>query len=220
MKKGAFNLNSFIAKIGNSYFTGAETKDFVTDKYSSLSLRTSVSQNMLGEFQILNDNLITLGWIEKTDAVHKKKFQEGKFVSNAIEWINDLKDGKVINNGIIVTDSGVNLDMLDEIGEDLTGLTFKSIETLLKFVEVKRQKALKAFSQDFSPEKRMQAGLEISILFSRVARRHSDMRFLNAALKLDDWYYQYFKSAHDEKSLIYLLIALTEQEISATELLQ
>jgi hypothetical protein len=220
MKKGAFNLNSFIAKMGNSFFTGAETKGFVTNKYTILSLKKIETQNMREEFQKLKDNLITLGWIEKTEAVYKKKIKEGKLVSNAIEWINNLEDGKVINNGIIVTDSGVNLDMLDENKEDLKGITFKSIESLLKYVEVKRQKALKAFSHDFSHEKRIQAGLEISILFSRVARRHLDLRFLNAALKLDDWYFPYFKSTHDEKSLIYFLLALTEQEISATELLQ
>jgi len=69
-----------------------------------------------------------------------------------------------------------------------------------------------------SPEDMIQEGLRISILFSRVSRRHHDLRFLNTAFKMNDWNYPIIKSAHTQKLLIIYLLALTEQEISSVEM--
>ncbi len=221
MKRSALNLNSFFTRIRDGFISFAEIKDFVLIKFSGLNLKEIGDENILGELQRLKTNLITLGWIEKTKGVYDKKKIQDKILSlNAIDWINSLENGRVINHGIIAKDTGVNLDLLDESGEDLKGLTSKLIESLLKHVEVKRKKALKAFSQDLSTENIILEGLGISILFSRVARRHNDIRFLNTALKMNDWYYPIINSEHNGKLLIFYLLALTEQEITVMEMLQ
>jgi hypothetical protein len=87
-------------------------------------------------------------------------------------------------------------------------------------VEIKRKKALQTFSQDLSADNMFIEGLSISILFSRAARRHADLRFLNATLKMNDWYFPKFRSKVGGKPIIYYLVALTEQELSVAELLK
>jgi len=219
MKKNAFNLNSFITRLFDGCISYLEIKDFVLKKYFGLNLKAIEIKNLQRELQELNDNLINLGWIERKKVVQNDTYSHKKNLTlNAVLWSKNLENGRVINQGIITKDTGESLDFLDESRKDLKGFTSKAIETLLKLMEVKRKKALKAFSQDLSPEDMIQEGLRISILFSRVSRRHHDLRFLNAAFKMNDWYYPIIKSAHTQKLLIIYLLALTEQEISSVEM--
>lgn len=221
MKTGIFKLISFLIRQFDGYLTSAEIKTFVLKKYYSIRQKEPKAELMLSDLERVKDNLITLGWIEGKKVIPNQKQGTNKKISpEAVEWVNCLEDGKVINQGIVANGTGVNLDLLDECSEDLKGFTAEVLESLLKHVEVKRKKALKTFSQDFSDGNMLLEGAAISILFSRAARRHMDLRFLNAALKINDWYYPKVRIAVDGKTLIYYLLALTEQEISAVELLQ
>ncbi|MDP2964975.1 MAG: hypothetical protein Q8N39_02920 [Pelolinea sp.] len=221
MKTGSSKLISFLTRQFDGNLTPAEIKTFVLKKYYSIRQKEPKAELMLSDLERVKDNLIILGWIEGTKAIPNQKQGANKKISpEAVEWVNCLEDGKVINKGIIVNGASVYLDMLDKNSRDLKVFTSDAMESLLKHVEVKRKKALNAFSQDLSAENMLLEGLAISILFSHAARRHTDLRFLNAALKMNDWYYPKLRIAVDGKPLIYYLLALTEQEICAVELLQ
>ena len=85
---------------------------------------------------------------------------------------------------------------LMKTNEDLNGFKELALESILRIVEVKRKKILNAFSQELTDDEKIREGLRISILLSRASRRHRDLRYLNAALKMNDWYYPIFRSVH------------------------
>lgn len=220
MKKIAFKLVTLLSKEFDGYLSSAAVKNFVLRKYPSISMKEK-SELLMSDMQDLENNMISMGWIEGTKVDnYPKKNQGNKYPSEIHGWTKSLDNGRVINHGVIEKGTGVALEFLISTESDFNGFSSKAIESLLKFVEIKRRKALKAFSQDLSPENMLLEGLKISILFSRVARKHSDLRLLNAAFKMNDWYYPIFKSATKGKSLNSYLLALTEQELSAMELLK
>jgi len=61
--------------------------------------------------------------------------------------------------------------------------------------------------------------IAMAIFFSCYARRHEDLRFLNAAFKLNEWLASDYKKMKGTALRLYFLKALAEQEISAKELL-
>ena len=93
------------------------------------------------------------------------------------------------------------------------------MENLLRHVEVKRRQALRKFSPILSIEAQCLERCDVSILFSRFARRRGDLRFLNAALKMNEWYLKEVRSLNMDMVQVRLLLALAEQELSARELL-
>jgi hypothetical protein len=86
-------------------------------------------------------------------------------------------------------------------------------------VEVKREKALRKFARETSTEQQWMERCNISILFSRSARRRKDLRFLNTALKMNEWYLREARKMRTDHCAVRFLTALAEQEISARELL-
>ena len=125
--------------------------------------------------------------------------------------------------GLLIRESlpwrrGNYLDILDHSNKDHLAFVKAAMESLLKHVEIKRKKFLKAFSHNLSIREMFLEGLAISVLFSRYAYRHKDLRFLNTAFKINDWAFPKLKRENNSKSLSLFLLALTEQEKSAQEL--
>jgi hypothetical protein len=89
------------------------------------------------------------------------------------------------------------------------------LEKLLKHVEVKREHALQKFTQKIPAEQQWLERCDISILFSHTARRWHDLRFLNTALKMNEWYINELGRTSSDLCAARLLIALAEQELSA-----
>ena len=212
---------SFFAGSFEGYLSASEIKEFVLKKYDCLKTELQKSERVDTELIELTKNLANLGWIEmnEPEQLEKKKTDEDERL-NVYRWLNNLKNGRIINQGIIADGAGANLDWLDENNEDPNGFKAMAIESILRIVEVKRKKILKAYSQKLTGDEKIREGLRISILLSRTARRHNDLRYLNAALKMNDWYYPIFRSIVSGKSLIYYLLALTEQEKSTAEMLR
>ncbi len=213
---------SFIADIleGN-YLSASKIKMFVLKKYDHLGNEQERGEGFEAEWMELKTNLAILNWIkgEKSVVAQKKKNDE-KEKSSVTQWVHGLKNNAVINHGFIAWGTGKNLDWLDENDMELNGFRTCALESILKIVEVKRKKIIKAFPQDLTQEEKICEGLSISILLSRAAHRHKDLRFLNAAFKLNDWYYPILRSAISKKPLINYLLALSEQEKTAAELLR
>jgi len=215
------NVASFFTRIFEDYVSSSEIKDFVLNNFKTLKFEDNRREDSPSELIEIKTNLAILGWI-KQDVSKQTENQEydGIDKSNVIQWFKDLKDGKIIEKGIIAEGTGANLDWLDENNEDLQGFTAMALESILRFAEVKRKKIINAFSQKLTYVEKTREGLRLSILLSRTSRRHKDLRYLNAAFKMNDWYYPIFRSAHSEESLIHYLLALTEQERSAAEILK
>jgi hypothetical protein len=217
MKRNPSNLLSFFTAQFDGSLTHADVKHFVLKKYDAIKKKELAT----GDLEMVKKNLIILGWIDETKPDHlQKQDQSQKPSLEAIGWVNNLENGKIIKQGIITKGAGHCLDILDEIQGNLKDFTARALESLLRHVEIKRKKALQTFSQDLSADNMFIEGLSISILFSRAARRHADLRFLNATLKMNDWYFPKFRSKVGGKPIIYYLVALTEQELSVAELLK
>jgi hypothetical protein len=218
MKKIESRLISLLTRKCAGYLTPSEIKKFVLKKYHLLSENESKAEPIASDLIRVKANLIILGWVDgikmSVNYKHKKPSQK------VDEWVNSLEHGKVINQGIIAVGTGVYLEMLDESGEELKSFSKNALESLLRHVEVKRKKSLDSFSQSLSYKEKILEGLAISILFCRTARRHADIRFLNTALKMNDWVFPMVKNEVSGNPLILYLVALTEQEISVMELLQ
>ncbi len=218
-KNTSTNILTFFIKHLDGYLTPAEIKIFVLRKYSRI-IKEEESEITKSYLQCINHNLIVLGWIKgKKVFYNPKTLYLNKSSSEIDDWYKNLENDRVINNGIIAKDTGINIEFLEGNIDDLNSFASKEIENLLRFVEIKRKKSLKAFPGDLSEENKILEGLKISILFSRYARKNSDLRLLNTAFKMNDWYYPILKSANYGKPLVCYLLALTEQELSVLELL-
>ena len=132
-------------------FQASEIKDFVIKKYNRLNIEQQKSEDVDRELIELKTNLANLGWIELNEPVQieKKKTDEDER-SNVYQWFNNLKNGRIINQGIIANGAGANLDWLDENNEDPNGFKAMALESILRIVEVKRKKILKAYSQELT----------------------------------------------------------------------
>lgn len=92
------------------------------------------------------------------------------------------------------------------------------LEGLLRHIEVRRRSGLR-FVGNLSNHGRWRSVARISTLFSQVARDEGDLRYLNAALKLNDWAYRYFKRRRAAHNEVGYLCALLEAEWALMELI-
>lgn len=221
MKKTDPKVASFLARVFEGSLSVSKIKEYVLKKYYQLNTEPQKIEGIDSELFELKTNLADLGWIGLDELIQIKKInEEDTNRSNVYQWIENLKHRRIIDRGIIAKGTGANLDWLDEKNEELNGFTAMSLESILRIVEVKRKKIINSYSQELTRDEKILEGLKISILLSRASRRHNDLRYLNAALKMNDWFFQIFRSVVTGKLLIYYLLALTEQEKSAAELLR
>jgi hypothetical protein len=221
MKKEQSRLFEFISKQFDGYLMSNEVKEFVINNYGNINQKISLEECNLVDMNTINENLITLGWIEGTKTFcNEDQFIRKEKLKEAAKWANSLVNGKVINNSLLSNGAGLFLDILDEKGGILRGFTNNSIESLLRYVEINRKKILALILKSHNIENDYLQWIAISILFSRTSRRQKDLRYLNTALKMNDMFFPEMKNLQDGKPLVNFLLALTEQEISAAELLQ
>lgn len=126
----------------------------------------------------------------------------------------DMNVENYFARGVLRPGCGRYLDALSRSGTQADAF----LESLLRHVEVRRQNALGKFSQELPEETQWLERCDISILFSRFARRRRDLRFLNTAFKMNEWYLKETRGMSDAVQAR-LLLALAEQERSAGELL-
>lgn len=134
-------------------------------------------------------------------------------------WLDSLPDGKVVTARRLYAGSGRQLDLLDASGDVQHRLfCHGSLEALLRHVEIQRRRSLATIQPDRGVEASRMERLDIAILLARAARRRSDPRFLNAALKLNDWAYRTYRRLPRQASTARYLLALAEQEVSLAEI--
>jgi hypothetical protein len=135
-------------------------------------------------------------------------------------WLSNLPDGKVLANGKIVPGSGRMLDWLAVHGDAAAkALVNDNLERLLRHVEIKRKEALIPNQETPDIETLWLERYAVVVLFCHQAQRSHDLRFLNAALKLNDWAFPYYQKPVSELRLASYVQALTVQEQAVKELL-
>ncbi len=131
-------------------------------------------------------------------------------------WRADT-DEPIVRSGKIDVGGIEALRMAVDREEPLKATQRASLEALLRHVEVWKQGALR-FVDPQTEKERWQAVASMSLLFNRYAQRVGDFRYLNAALKLNDWAYGYFIKGHNLESQLRFLLALSETEATFLEL--
>lgn len=93
----------------------------------------------------------------------------------------------------------------------------QNMEALLRHIEIRRQGGL-VFNGQSSNHDRWLAVAVLSALFSRYAAGECDYRFLNSALKLNDWAFRYFRKRQDQPGGLPYLRAVLELEATLLEM--
>ncbi len=141
-------------------------------------------------------------------------------LDDSLAWMNGLEGKPAIVKGVLAVGAGEHLGTLsqhrDRAGVD--DFVWLSLDRILRHVEVKRSACLEKTAPTHSTERVTLERLDTAILFSRVAKRDNDIRFLNAALKLNDWSFKPCAYGSDDVRARYLL-SLAEQESAAKEML-
>ncbi len=195
-----------------------EVHALVMGRYARLSRLAATSEILDQELTRLENLLLELGWIE---APAKRELIEQTRERRDWQGYNWLAEGDCFGKDGIEPGCGQYLDWMDSQHnlDDRQALAEK-LEKLLRQVEVKREKALWKFTRETPREQQHLERCDISILFSRAARRNHDLRFLNAALKMNEWFFREIRNSPSELCITRLLTAMAEQEISARELLE
>ena len=133
-------------------------------------------------------------------------------------WQAVLENGRVFNKGVIQSQSaGMLLGMLGSADKASLFLE-ENMELLLRHVEVKREQALHEYSTPLSKSACWEVRCAVGVLFSAFAEQRQDWRFLNAALKLNEWLWKEYHRPYAALSTLPLLASLVEQEAAFREL--
>ena len=158
----------------------------------------------------LQSLLFKMGWIDD-DSFGLKGLEIPSLSLQEIEiWRSELQDGKVIHNNAISPGCGKMLEGLDSLGEH--EWISDNMEALLRHVEVARRDSLNKFTFSLTKELTWLEKLDILILFCRYARRHQDLRFLNAALKTNEYWFKRLSNKNHLLRFARYTISLAEQE--------
>lgn len=127
-------------------------------------------------------------------------------------WIGALPKGQVGSLQGILPGSPARLhDLLLADLELERPALLHNLEYLLRHVEVKRRASLALDPPAAAPQVHLER-CAASILFSQAARQLADLRFLNAALKLNDWEFQAHRRLAPGPQLWRYLLALAQAE--------
>lgn len=98
----------------------------------------------------------------------------------------------------------------------------RELERLLRHIEVKKKHCLSPIIPAAGPSEEWIEKHRMAILLAKQARRSHDLRFLNTALKLNEWAYQSNTGKKVQRTgpnLVVFVRALLEQEAACKDLL-
>ncbi len=133
-------------------------------------------------------------------------------------WQAALEKGRVINKGVLLPRSASMLLMVLTSTERDSDFIEENMELLLRHVEVKREQALKKYTEPLSKKAGWEERCKVGMLFSAFAGQNKDWRFLNGALKLNEWLWKEYYRPFSGLSSLPLLATLVEQEVVFKEL--
>lgn len=201
------------------HLTQEDVRRFLVSEYQAI-LREEPSD------EILNSNLnsvgillVKLGWIDAGKNQSMGDLESISDVKDAELWMGRLYGSHAISRNAVTVGAGENLDNLDSNNLQENFVRTEA-DRLLRHVENRRRKSLTQFSENLNEQQIFKEKAELAIFFSRYAKRHNDLRFLNAAFKLNEWLMGSYRKVHDKRLHTMFLLALAEQENGAGELLR
>jgi hypothetical protein len=205
------------AKRMEGFMSPEEIKAMILKGVSELRIPDNADAKLQKEMNDLKTLLRQLDWL-KEDQIDLA--EAGTLPKPNESWRALLVQGRIFDKqGWQAGSADKLLCLLEESDPSIQQAFHQTMEALLRHVEVKRQKSLRKFQLPLTrPQQRLERHA-ISILFSRYARQKSDLRFLNAALKMNEWFAQHDRKFAYALERVRRLRALAEQELSARELL-
>ncbi|MDK2979797.1 MAG: hypothetical protein PWQ55_144 [Chloroflexota bacterium] len=208
LKRGAGRVLDGALRAFDQQLTAQEVRDFVEAGYHRLACQGDLAEEARQDLRLLEGLMAGMDWQTYGTALAPQVDRPSP------EAFKDLTVENCYVRGVLQPGCGRYLDVLSGTGPQADAC----LEKLLRHVEVKRRKALRKFNRELSAEDQWLERCDVCILFSRFARRRKDLRFLNAAFKLNEWYFREI-SAASETVQVRQLLSLAEQEASAGELL-
>ncbi|HAX97187.1 MAG TPA: hypothetical protein DCY35_11830 [Prolixibacteraceae bacterium] len=198
-----------------------EIQNYCLKEFDQINAAHDKPQSVIRDMELAVTLLHNLEWFEV-----EKKGDTGGFskdnpsAAEIREWKEFLKTRHVLQKGMMMPGGSYYLDLLDgENDKEIKLIVRSNLERILKHVEVMRRKSLSSYSTGLSHNQLWLERYDTGILFSRYARRHNDLRFLNTALKLNDWFLTKKPGGLPLECRSRLLLSLCEQEFSAKEML-
>jgi len=207
------NVNGLSFSFMDRHLTQTDVRELLLKEYELL--RDSAAG---GELAALTALLARLGWIASESVVEEEFGYTENEISDAIHWMERLGSDNVIKGGVAVVGVGMNLDILDAFDSEMEWVRVQA-KRLLQHVESRRSKSLTNYSTEINAQQIFAERSAISFFFSRFAKRHGDLRFINSAFKLNEWLLVDYRRIQGQDLKMRFLLALAEQEISAKELL-
>lgn len=198
------------------HLSAREVKAFLLANFTRLSEKANSTGGSEFEICRLRHLLGALGWIKADEALHPDHLYTALDLTEAQDWVARLPDGHCLRGGVLVPGIGKFLDRLDEQGLAAERVD-EEAERLLKHIETRRQKSITRFTEEMSARENLKERIDVSIFLSRYARRHSDLRFINTAFKLNEWLVREYRAIKKAGLEAAFLLALAEQESSAQE---
>jgi len=184
---------SLAMRQGDDSIAEAELHTFMRDGLQELT--TSVrSGNLLRENPLVKDIFLAAERLHVLGVSGFAAIEEGLIPQVAEVVEPDSEEAlPVISQGRIV--SNVVDALLATLGADGSVDSWQAtqMEALLRRIEIRRRSALQ-FEPSLSAHERRVAIQNISLLFTRFALIQHDYRFLNTALKLNDWSFKDYRS--------------------------
>jgi hypothetical protein len=133
----------------------------------------------------------------------------------AHSWLQATAPRQIVERGVLVAGSADHLRVLlnSELDQPTLAWLLEQCERLLRHVETRRQESLQKFTPALDKLAACQERHAVTRLFLQIARVRDDLRFLNAALKLNDWAYRaHRRLPADDSRLLRYLGNLVEQQ--------
>lgn len=203
---------------------------FITDKLADLEGSALVGQWKNEQPSVCEDLAEIKGLIREFDLPFKFSGDEISYVESAsaklaqsIKWAEGLCSAELVSKGGLQQGAGYWMERLlsDETAVYKEWLS-RELERLLRHIEVKKKHCLSPIIPAAGPSEEWIEKHRIAILLAKQARRSHDLRFLNTALKLNEWAYQSNTGKKVQRTgpnLVVFVRALLEQEAACKDLL-
>ena len=194
-----------------------EIRSFIEKYYARFQEKKPLAPKIQGDLQDLERIMVKLGWLNQSISAAGLEMQPGEINR---DWLVLFENHQVMSKLGLAPGTGKYLDRLDaHPPSKFRALISATLEELLRHVEVRREKSFGKFVPGLPDNQKMLEKHDLCILFSKAACRHHDLRFLNAAFKLNEWHMKRYRRLLPNECLARFLLALAEQELCAKELL-
>ncbi len=137
----------------------------------------------------------------------------------ALRRFQELSKQSLLQDGFIQPDTGEVMTAMILEPDVVEPETRSWMERLLRHVEIRRKDSLPTYPA-YADQERQLIRHDIALCFVIAAQRWNDVRYLNAALKLNDWAYRSYRRTPIRPSLSRYLLALTACELALREMLE